>query len=199
MAGHDPSSEETQEAEKAAAEYQNALARAQFEQETQRDKTLVLISGGALTVSFAFISTLVEHGKIIRLWWLIAAWIAWVAVLVLTVVGYTLSIGNYRYVVNALSRGDWANARRTPKLSNYIEPLNVTVSILAVCGFILFGYFAIGTLQRISNDQSQTTGSSVHESPKEGEAKGKPTAAGRLTDTPSGKLTTTPAAGVPEP
>ncbi|MDF2435495.1 MAG: hypothetical protein JWP44_5126 [Mucilaginibacter sp.] len=50
------SSEEIEAAEKAAAEYQNSMARAQFEQETQRDKTLVLMSGGALTVSFAFIS-----------------------------------------------------------------------------------------------------------------------------------------------
>jgi hypothetical protein len=37
----------TDEATKLAAQYQDSLARAKFDQETQRDKTLVLISGGA--------------------------------------------------------------------------------------------------------------------------------------------------------
>jgi hypothetical protein len=49
---------------------QDSLTWAKFEPETQRDKTLVLISGGALTVSFAFISALIEHGKVVRLRWL---------------------------------------------------------------------------------------------------------------------------------
>jgi hypothetical protein len=47
-------------AERIVGEYQESLSKAKCEQETQRDKTLVLISGGVLTVSFAFIATFVE-------------------------------------------------------------------------------------------------------------------------------------------
>jgi hypothetical protein len=143
------------EAEKLAAAYQDSLARFKFEQETQRDKTVVLISGGALTVSFAFISTLVEHGAIVRLWPLIWAWAFWVGVLILTIIGYSLSISNYNHVIQALSHGRWGEARQVPRLSKVIEPLNNLVSVLAVSGFVLFGYFAIGNLARISNEKAQ--------------------------------------------
>ena len=147
--------DEIRQAMENAAKYQDSLARAKFDQETQRDKTLVLISGGALTVSFAFLSTLVEHRVSVRLHWLIAAWIAWVAVLIFTVFGYTLSIRNYNYVISALSRGEWGKAREVPKLTKVIEPLNIAVSVSAVLGFTFFGYFAIGVLERVSNERSQ--------------------------------------------
>lgn len=143
------------EAQKIAAEYQNSLAKFKFEQETHRDKTLVLVSGGALTVSFAFVSTLVEHETVSEILWLVAAWGAWSAVLLLTIVGYGLSIRNYNIVIQALSRGDWAAARQVPKLTKVIEPLNNLVSALAVLGFLCFGYFAIVNLERISNEHNE--------------------------------------------
>ena|SRR5436190_22702697 len=120
------------EAARVAGQYQDSLTKAKFEQETQRDKTLVLVSGGALTVSFAFISSLLEHGKLIRLEWLVRAWVAWVAVLILTVVGYTMSIATYKQVIDALSKGDWDRAHQTPRLARFIEPLNGIVAVLAV-------------------------------------------------------------------
>jgi hypothetical protein len=157
------------EAAKLAAEYQASLAANKFAQETQRDKTLVLVSGGALTVSFAFISTLIEHGAIIRLCSLTLAWVAWVGVLIFTIIGYGLSISDYTHVIEALSKGEWEKARQPPKFSKIIQPLNHFVSVLAVCGFILFGYFAIGNLTRMSNDKAQAISTAVHQKSKEGE------------------------------
>lgn len=157
------------DAEEAVAAYHDHLTRAKFEIETHRDKTLVLISGGALTVSFAFIATVVEHAGVIRLWWLVAAWISWGGVLILSVVGHTLSVSIYNHVIDAISREDWAAARKRPKRAFFIEPLNVVILMLAVSGFGLFGYFAVGALERIANGQEQTIGNQQSAKSKGGE------------------------------
>jgi hypothetical protein len=65
------------EALRLARDHQNVLSRSKFEQETERDRSLVLISGGALTVTFAFISSFMEHHPLVALPLLIAAWITW--------------------------------------------------------------------------------------------------------------------------
>jgi len=127
--------------------YQGELSRSKFEQETQRDKTLVLLAGGALTVSFAFISSLVEHSRLFPVRWLISAWTAWVLALVTTLAAYTLSIRVYNQVIGFLSRGQWSAARKTPKLAKYIEPLNIAACALVVWGFIGFGWFTIHARQ----------------------------------------------------
>src|ERR1700733_1108162 len=141
------------DAKKLAADYQASLSKFKFDQETQRDKTLGLTSGGALTVSFAFISMLVQHGPITQLWSLISAWVFWVGVLIGTVFGYSLSISNYGHVIQALSEGQW-EPYRISRSALIIEPLNNLVAVMAVCGFMLFGYFAIINLTRISNEKA---------------------------------------------
>lgn len=155
MSQAQPTPEELRAAKQAISAYQDSLSRSKFEQETHRDKTLVLISGGALTASFAFIATFVEHHQIVRFLWLELAWSAWTAVLILTVIGYTLSLWVYNKVIAAVSSADWGAVRNPAKASRLIEPLNIIVAVLAICGFASFGYFAIGNLARFSNEQGQ--------------------------------------------
>lgn len=143
------------EAEKLAGAWQESLVQSKFKQETERDKALVIISGGALTVSFAFITSLLEHGTLVRLSWLVASWCMWVGVLILTLVAYTVSIRSYNTVIDALSVGDWAKAQKRPLLAHVVEPLNITMAALTVGGFIAFGYFAVGVLQERDRDQRQ--------------------------------------------
>jgi hypothetical protein len=141
-------------AEEIAGKHQALLSRALFKQETQRDKTLVLVSGGALSVSFAFIASLVEHSKAFPLGLLIAAWAAWVGVLALTLVGYTVSIAVYKRVIQAFSNAQWAVALKGESpLSKCIEPLNILGCVLTVAGFVCFGWFCVSVLRSTANDQ----------------------------------------------
>ena len=135
------------DAAREAARWQSELMRAKFEQETNRDKALVLISGGALAVSFPFVATLTEHAAVFSLRLLISAWAGWVLALILTLVGYTLSIHVYQQAIDPLSRGEWAKAQEIPKLAKYIEPLNLATMLCAVAGFVLFAWFAIDALR----------------------------------------------------
>jgi hypothetical protein len=105
-----------------AGQWQAEWKKAKFEQETQRDKTLVLIVGGALTVSFPVGIGLAEHGVSLPLGWLIAAWVCWIPVLMLALLNYTLSIHVYQQAIDPLSRGDWAKAQEVPRLAKVIEP-----------------------------------------------------------------------------
>jgi len=43
-------------------EHQGTLAKAKFKIETERDRAILLITGGALTVSFAYVPTLFDKG-----------------------------------------------------------------------------------------------------------------------------------------
>jgi uncharacterized membrane protein len=135
---------------KRADKYQMELSRLKFKQETERDRTLVLVSGGALTVSFAFIATFLEHHALTLLGWLIGGWIAWTASLAATVIGYSLSIALFGARIEALSKAEWAEARKQSPAERWIEPVNWITGILVIVGFISFGYFAIGNLARES-------------------------------------------------
>jgi hypothetical protein len=159
---------------RAISEYQDSLSRLKFEQETQRDKTLVLVAGGALTVSFAFIPTFVEHHALTLLWWLFAAWICWTASLAMTVVGYSLSIANYKHVITALSERNWKAVHDQTLIGKLIEPINIATSVAAVTGFVLFGYFAINNLERMSNEKGQIS-SAPGSFSKKGEKEGSQT------------------------
>jgi hypothetical protein len=104
------------EALRLARDHQNVLARSKFEQEAERDRSLILISGGALTVTFAFISAFVEHHQLVALGWLIAAWIGWVCALAVTLAAYSLSISVFKVIIDALSCADWAAAATEPPM-----------------------------------------------------------------------------------
>jgi len=136
-----------------------------FNQETERDRTVVLITGGALTVSFAFITSFVEHHGLARLNWLIAAWISWVAALILAIIAYLLSVSGYKFRIAALSEGRWDDAHKLPYASKLVEPANYLVTIAMILGFVCFGYFSIGNLQVIEHDKEKPFATSPTPSP----------------------------------
>jgi hypothetical protein len=154
------SQEPLKEEFKAAADYQAQLATALFNQETERDRTIVLITGGALTVSFAFITSFVEHHGLSRLDWLIVAWSSWAAALVLAIVAYALSIYGYKSRIAALSEGRWGDTHKTPRVSKLVEPANYSMMIAMIVGFICFGYFSIGNLKVIQHDKEKPVAAS---------------------------------------
>ncbi len=150
------SSENHEDAEKTVAEYHRSLVEAKFKQEIERDRSLVLISGGALTVSFAFVSTLIGLGAALKIGWLVGAWLCWGAVLTLTITAYNISIKSYQHLIGALSEGNWEAAHKSPKWATLIEPLNDLVAGLLLLGFLCCGVFTISALSGVANAKAET-------------------------------------------
>jgi hypothetical protein len=129
------------------------LSELHSRQETDRDKTLVLITGGALTVSFAFVSSLIEHTHFSGLRLLLGAWIAWAAALVVILIGYQVSLSAIKRRINRLAAEDYAGSRIVPWWAYSIEPLNVAGSVACILGFIFFTIFAYQTLKGLDHER----------------------------------------------
>lgn len=177
--------EEVRTAKQAVEKYHDLLNRAKFDIETQRDKTLVLITGGALTVSFAFVPALLDKGLVLALSMLIVAWCLWVGTLVLTLMNYTLSVHMYSAVLEALSTDDYDRVSRGHWAQKWVEKLNVASIVLMVLGFCAFGRFAIVNLERgayvakVQETTSQETRREALHSHPPGATAGVPALAGK--------------------
>jgi hypothetical protein len=154
--------------------HQDSLVKARFKIETERDRALLLITGGALTVSFAYVPTLVDKGYVVALWALIAAWLVWVVTLVWGLLGHTVSVRVYTEQINKLAGAQWLGAQKEPWLAKHIELLNKLGISLLVLGFMFFGYFAISNLERVTNgEQKELTPPSRLGSRRDGSPSGK--------------------------
>lgn len=58
-------------------EYRNFLETLVRESQQSYDKTVLTLSGGALGISFAFVSDFLDKSKVICSGWLLTAWISW--------------------------------------------------------------------------------------------------------------------------
>jgi hypothetical protein len=152
----------SKEALRHVGKFQEHLNKAKFDVETNRDKALVLIVGGSLTISFAFVRSLVEHAPI-RVGWLEAAWIAWLAALILHLIGFSVSVHAASHVLNALSEGKWDEVLPRMRRGRWIEPFNVAVMVLSIAGFICFGYFALGNTERMATNGESKTESCIQQ------------------------------------
>jgi hypothetical protein len=167
-------------------EYFNALQAARTDQESARDSALLLIIGGALTVSAAFVPSMMERLGALRavplLEW---AWGLWIAALFLHLLGFTVSIQANRHMCRRLNARD-LNLEDLKNFWNLVIDIsNALVMVLAVAGFITFGIFTYRNLdQRVINGQSK------EKSQKESNS---------ILPEPSGQHSAGPGAGLPTP
>ena len=152
------------ETKRVIARYHQDLSKALTVQEKERDKTLVFVSGGALTVTFAFVGGYLEHHQLIRTSYLTAAWVLWTSALSLTLASYTLSISEHKFRIGAVAREAWDALRSDRLASGIMEPMNIASSVLAIAGFASFAYFAIGNLERKHDDHEKAGTSAAAES-----------------------------------
>ena len=80
------------------ADYRDVLTALETKSQTEYDRLVVALSGGALGISFAFVERFVGDDPPLALWALMAAWVAWVCSLAL-VLGITL----FQYASSAKS------------------------------------------------------------------------------------------------
>jgi len=58
-------------------EYRNTLETLERESQQSYDKAVLTLSGGALGISFAFVSDFLDKSNVICSGWLLTAWISW--------------------------------------------------------------------------------------------------------------------------
>ena len=73
------------------AEYRQAMVVAEQKSQDDYDKTLVTLSGGALAISFAFLTDIVGPGSVVAPSLLAISWICWAASVAAVLVSYYLS------------------------------------------------------------------------------------------------------------
>ena len=147
-----------QEALRIVAAFQGEIQKLKTDQETRRDQLAVLIAGGALTASFAFVPSLLERTDLILLWALVISWVFWAGALIGSLIGYTVSIGASHHALQRLSNGqtDWETLY--PGYHKWIEPLNLLVIALVVSGFLFFGIFSYGNLRHANEANTKSCG-----------------------------------------
>jgi hypothetical protein len=126
--------------------YYKTVQEAKRDEEKSRDQAVLLIVGGALTLSFQLVASLLERRPLIAIGWLTAAWIVWSLALMGTLINYSLSISSHEHILNKLSAGTYDRASLVPKSVKWIPVLNQLVTAGTVAGFFLFGIFALRNL-----------------------------------------------------
>jgi hypothetical protein len=146
----------------------DAVQRLRFDQETRRDQLAALISGGALTVSIPFVSSLRDGGQLALVYLLVAAWVLWTSALIGALVGYTMSIWSNQRILEGMSAENDDLDAITPGYAKHIEKVNIGVMVCVASGFVAFGAFALGNLNHGNKEEGKETGyHQIQEAPVE--------------------------------
>lgn len=124
-------------------EYFANVQTAKREEESKRDQALLLIVGGAFTISFPFVSSLREHGELVCVGYLKFAWFAWAVALVAALVSYECSIRGHEHVMNRLSAQQYDPAGFESVWSRALAIVNPLAMAATVVGFLAFAGFAL--------------------------------------------------------
>ena len=114
------------------AAYRNVLIALETKSQTEHDRLVVALSGGALGISFAFVERFVGDDPPLVLWTLMAAWGAWVCSLALMLGSHFFSTKALRTMVTRVDEGKTKTGRAWS--NNYDR----AVGWLNACGGIMF-------------------------------------------------------------
>jgi ferric iron reductase protein FhuF len=82
--------------------YRDSLIETEQSSQSEFDKTVLTLSGGALGISFAFVERFARDGKTMATWALASAWASWTFSLILVLASLYLSTQAVRRtIVNA--------------------------------------------------------------------------------------------------
>jgi hypothetical protein len=158
--------------------YHDKVQQAKRDEETKRDQAVLLVVGGALTLSFQLVASLLEHGSLVYVPWLAAAWIVWTLALIGALVSYALSISAHQHILLQLGKGNYDPSTFTSDAGNWVPRANNLVMIGAVVGFFLFGIFALRNLVverpvNLTTSKETAHAQSKEKSKDEGEEEGR--------------------------
>jgi hypothetical protein len=121
--------------------YREQLVALEQKAQESYDKAVLTLSGGALGVSFAFVSNFVERGATLAPWALVGAWLSWALSVTATLFSHFTSTWALRRGIEDVDRGqlpvwrsNWYD--RMTAVLNAAAGLLFLVGVLFIAGFV---------------------------------------------------------------
>jgi hypothetical protein len=119
-------------------DYRSKLIALEQKAQESYDKTVLSLSGGALGVSFAFVTGFVERGRMQASGLLVAAWLSWAVSVAATLASHFTSHHALRRAVKELDAGRPAEGG---SWDLFTEILNGMAGLLFLVGVVLVAVF----------------------------------------------------------
>jgi len=127
------------------ADYRAQLVQLRQEAERSFDHTVLTLSGGALGISFAFVRDFIQ-GQALSTGFLIAAWIAWVSSLALTLASHYVSALAMARAVKQVDDGSIETQLPGGAYAGTTKFLNAAGGLCFVGGVLLMALFVARNL-----------------------------------------------------
>lgn len=119
-------------------EYRRLLQDLENKAQDQYDKTVILLSTGALGVSFTFIKDIVDFDSVIVLQFLIGAWISWGLSTAAVLFSFYTSRTALRKAIEALDEDKENDHNTHDRLTTVLNALSGTFFLLGLVFMIVF-------------------------------------------------------------
>ena len=129
-----------------ASEYRSLLISGEQKAQTDFDKTIIALSGGALGVTFAFAERIIGTTTQVRMAALEAAWISWVVSLASVLLSHYFSAIAMRHALKQYDAGKLPGERVGGVYDVIILVLNAFGGVAFLVGAVAAGFFILQTL-----------------------------------------------------
>jgi hypothetical protein len=127
-------------------DYRAQLIAGEQKSQTDYDRTVMALSGGALGVSFAFVEKFLGGQPGAAVVALEVAWAAWVLSLAAVLTSHYLSAVAMRRLLERVDAGEWASLPKRSRLDTGIIVLNALGGAAFIAGAISAGVFVVCNL-----------------------------------------------------
>ena len=129
------------------AAYRDVLTALETKSQTEYDRLVVALSGGALGISFAFVERFIGDDPPLALWALMAAWVAWVCSLALVLGSHFFSTQALRKAVTQVDEKKINTERVGGNYDRVLVCLNAIGGITFILGTSFAGVFFLCNLE----------------------------------------------------
>jgi hypothetical protein len=123
------------------SDYRKSLQALEQQMQSQYDKAVMALSGGALGLSFSFLKEVVGKKGIVSGGYLLAAWACWGASVTCTLASFYTSVLAMRHAVKQVDDDSIYTALEAGRFDLLTKVLNVTAGLLFVVGVIALVLF----------------------------------------------------------
>lgn len=136
--------------EKIKKEYRDHLINAAQKSQEDYDKTIIILSGGALGISFAFLKDIVGPGPLAHTGYVFAAWLFWGGSLFAVLSSFFVSDMALRRAIKQVDAGLIYEQRRGGWLDYLTAVLNALGGLLFLAGVVIMSLFIWFNLEAIN-------------------------------------------------
>jgi hypothetical protein len=118
------------------SDYRKSLQALEQQMQSQYDKAVMALSGGALGLSFSFLKEVVGKKGIVSGGYLLAAWACWGASVTCTLASFYTSVLAMRHAVKQVDDDSIYTALEAGRFDLLTKALNVTAGLLFIVGVV---------------------------------------------------------------